>query len=484
MQKSKVEMKKLYLLVVTTVFLLNCSNEPGVKIEQEAKVTPPVDLDLSEILDRGYLNAAVDYSSTTYFVHKGEIMGFEYEMLKRLEEYLNIKVNIIINPSIDSSFKMLNKGEVDIIAYPLTITKDRKKLIAFTEHYVSQAQVLVQRKPENWRDMKLHEIERTLIRDQVELIDEEVFVLNSSSYIDALEALSDQIGGDINILEEEPFIDTEQLIENVANGVYDYTISDENIARVNMAYYPILDIETPVSFPRRIAWAVRQNADELLDTLNVGIKNIKRDGTLKVLYDKYFNSSRQARVIARSDYSSFSGSKLSPYDDLIKQNAERIGWDWKLLAAMVYQESKFEPASKSWAGAQGLLQLMPATAREYGVTNRSNPAQSLRGGADYLLWLEKQWLSRVPKAEEQLKFVMASYNVGLGHVYDACALTEKFGGDPTVWNEVSPNLLKLSQSKYYKDPVVKLGYARGSEPVNYVDEILQRYDRYKQLIKE
>ena len=372
---------------------------------------------------------------------------------------------------------MLNRGEVDIIAYPLTMTKERRKIIAFTEHYQSQRQMLVQRKPANWRDMKLHEIEKTLIRDQVELIDKEIYVLNSSSYIDALAALSEQIAGDINIIEEDPAVDTEQLIKNVAEGVYDYTISDENIARVNRAYHPILDFETPISFPRRIAWAVRKNAPILLDTLNAGISYTKKNGTIKILYDKYFSSSRQAAEIARSDYASFSGNKLSPYDDIIKKNAIRLGWNWRLLAAMVYQESKFDPVSKSWAGAQGLLQLMPATAKELGVTNRSSPTQSLAGGTSYLIWLEEQWMDKIEDPQERRKFVMASYNVGLGHVYDARSLTEKFGGNQAVWEEVKPNMLKLASHKYFSDPVVKLGYARGSEPVNYVDEILLRYER-------
>jgi len=474
-------MKWLNYLVFIVFFFQACSTEPPKEEADTVEVKkeiPPVDLDLEEILERGYINAAVDYSSTTYFVYRGEIMGFEYELLKRLEDYFQIKVNITVQPSIEESLKLLNKGEVDIIAYPLTINKERKKIIAFTDHYITQTQILVQRKPGNWRDMKLHEIEKTLLRDQVDLIDKDVHVLNHSSYIEALESLSEQIGGDINIIEDEPSVDTEQLIKNVAEGVYDYTISDENIAYVNKSYYPILDIETPVSFPRRIAWAVRLNAPELMDTLNFGIRELKRQGMINILYSKYFQSSRKAKRIADSDFSSFSGGNLSPYDEIIKKNAKRINWDWRLLAAMVYQESKFDPNTTSWAGAKGLLQMMPATAKEQGVTNRASPEQSLRGGADYILWLEKQWQPRVENPDEQLKFVMASYNVGLGHVYDACALTEKAGGDPELWADVRLSLLKLSNRKYYSDPVVKLGYARGSEPVNYVDEILERHDRY------
>ncbi len=480
-------MPRLLYLSLAFVFTMACSSDQQQDKPQTSVTSrhiPPVDLDFDEILARGYINAAVDYSSTSYFIYKGQIMGFEYELLKRLEDYFNLKVNIIVEPSIEATINMLNRGEIDIIAYPLTITKTRKKVIAFTHHYITQSQVLVQRKPENWRQMKLHEIEKTLIRNQVDLIDKEIHVLNHSSYVDALEALSEQIGGDITIIEEDPAKDTEQLIKDVAEGLFAFTVSDENIAKVNRAYYPILDVETPVSFPRRIAWAVRQNAPVLLDTLNYGIKSLKKQGLIKIIYDKYFNSTRKAKEIARSDYSSFSGQKLSPYDDLIKQNARKLNWDWRLLAAMVYQESQFDPQSQSWAGAAGLLQMMPATARAHGVTNRTDPGQSLRGGTDYLLWLERQWQSRVTNPGEQLKFILASYNVGIGHVYDACALTEKFGGDPTKWDEVKGYLLRLSNKKYYSDPVVKLGYARGSEPVKYVDEILVRYERYRQLIPE
>ena len=475
----------LFVLISVLFFAIACSNkegEPTADITTDEEAISPVELDLDEIRERGYLTAAVDYSSTSYFIYKGELMGFEYELLKSLEDYFDIKVNIIVQPSIKAAITQLNKGEIDLIAYPLTITKERKEKISFTESYTTQKQMLVQRKPDNWRDLKLHEIENALIRNQVDLIDKEIHVLNASSYVDALGALSDQIGGDIKIVEMDPKIDSEEIMRMVADGELTYTVADENLARVNLAYHPILDVETPISFPRRVAWAVRLNAPVLLDSLNWGFKSIDKTARFNNLYNKYFKSTRKSREIARSDYTSFSGQMLSPYDDLIKENAKRIGWDWRLVASMVYQESKFDPMSTSWVGAQGLFQLMPATAKEQGVTARTDPAQSLRGGTDYLIWLETYWQRLIPDEEELPKFIMASYNVGLGHIIDARALTEKFGGDKTKWKDVSANLLKLSNKQYYLDPVVKLGYARGIEPVNYVNEILVRYDRYKQLV--
>ena len=177
--------RRLLLPVLGLLLFFGCttpdSDDASGSNKREASQIDPVDLDLEEILERGYINAAVDYSSTSYFVYKGEIMGFEYELLKRLEDYFKVKVNITVEPSIESSIQKLNKGEIDIIAYPLTINKNRQRKIAFTEHYISQEQVLVQRKPENWRQMKLHEIEKTLIRDQVDLINKDVYVLNRNN---------------------------------------------------------------------------------------------------------------------------------------------------------------------------------------------------------------------------------------------------------------------------------------------------------------
>ena len=479
----------LFVLISILGLLLSCGqNEENigsdeVEVVEEAPIAP-IDFDLDKIKERGYINAAVDYSSTSYFIYKGELMGFEYELLKSLEDFLDIKVNIIVQPSLTAAFEQLNRGEVDLLAYPLTITKERKEQIAFTESYVTLQQMLIQRKPDNWRNLKAHEIEKQMIRNQVDLIDKEIHVLNASSYVGALEALSEQIGGDINIIEAEAGVDTEEIIQKVVDGEYSYTVADENLARVNDAYHDNIDVETPVSFPRRVAWAVRTSSPQLRDTLSYGFKTINRTANFNMLYNKYFKSSRKARQIAASDYSSFSGTMLSPYDDLIKQNAKRVGWDWQLLASMVYQESKFDPTSKSWVGAQGLLQMMPATAKEYGVTDRSNPAQSLKGGTDYLIWLEKYWQPSISDPEELDNFVMASYNVGMGHVIDARALTEKLGGDKDKWEDVQDSMLKLSKKEYYSDPVVKLGYARGSEPVKYVSEILERYERYKQLVPD
>jgi membrane-bound lytic murein transglycosylase F len=159
-----------------------------------------------------------------------------------------------------------------------------------------------------------------------------------------------------------------------------------------------------------------------------------------------------------------------------------LNWDWRLLASQVFQESKFHPDAHSWAGATGLLQLMPRTAKQYGVTNPLDPEDNVQGAVKFLKWLESYWQQRIPDDGERIKFVLASYNTGAGHVEDAQRLAEKYGGNSQRWEDVSYWLLQKSTQKYSSDEVVKFGFCRGLEPVNYVTNILERFDHYKQYV--
>ena len=480
-----VKLKLPFTLVIFILFIFSCKkNEEGTSEDTDIILTP-VSIDFKDIYQRGELRAAVDYSATTYFLYKGQPLGFEYELLTRYARSMKVKLKIIIQPSIKEAFAMLQRGEVDVVAYPLAITLQRKQLVNFTDRYTTVRQMLVQRKPEGWTGMNPYQLDKVLVRNQVDLLGKKVHVLNNSSYITSLKSLEKQIGGEILIVEDSASVESDELIKRVANGTYDYTVADENIAQVNATYYPNLDVETPVSFPTRIAWAVRKTSPILLDSLNHNIEKVKKSGMLNFLYRKYYESSRNVRLVANEEYTSLgSNPSLSPYDDLIKQNAKKLNWDWLMLASMVMQESKFNPRATSWVGAQGLLQLMPSTARHYGITRRTDPEQSLNGGTDYLLNLEKRWQENMEDQTDLVEFVLASYNVGIGHIIDARALVTKYGGNRDSWEEVSRYLKFLSKKKYYTDPVVKLGYCRGEEPVNYVEQIKNRYAIYKDLLKE
>ncbi len=443
----------------------------------------PVEFDLDKIIERGSLRAIVDNSSTSYFLYKGQPMGYEYELLQLLAKELGVELDLIVTASINEAFKKLNNGEGDIIAYTLTVTKERKKKVNFTSSHYTVRQVLVQRKPDGWRDLKKHEIENMLIRNQVDLIGKEVRVRQSSSFLDRLQNLSEEIGGDILIVEDTEDSETEALIKKVATGEIDYTVADEDIAMVTANYYRDIDISTPVSFPQQIAWAVRKNSPMLLQTTNEWIAKMKRGPIYNYTYNKYYRNPRATLNRVTSDYTSFTGNKLSPYDDLIQQLADSIQWDWRLLAAQIYQESRFDPKAKSWAGAMGLMQLISATAKRFGTTDVYDPVQSLKGGVNYLRYLDNIWAQSISDEEERRKFVLASYNVGPGHVIDARALAEKYGRDPNVWDDnVEYYVLNKSKPKFFNDPVVKSGYCRGEEPVNYVRQILIRYEQYLELL--
>jgi membrane-bound lytic murein transglycosylase F len=177
------------------------------------------------------------------------------------------------------------------------------------------------------------------------------------------------------------------------------------------------------------------------------------------------------------------GNRISAYDELIQEYSKELGWDWRLLAALVYKESGFDTTALSYAGAEGLLQLMPVTLERFGVSNPNDPRQSLQGGSRYLMYLDKFWRERVPDTNERLKFVLASYNIGQGHVEDAWRLAQKYGKNTHAWNDVSVYLKLKSDPAFYRDQVVKSGYAKGHIAVNYVRDVLELFYSYRTLIE-
>ncbi len=467
--------------LVLALLLSDCSPQGRVSdFSQE----PEVQVDLEQIRERGFLQAIIDNNSISYFIYKGQPMGYEYELLQSLTKYLKLELKIKVISGIEQSIDLLNKGEGDLIAFPLTITPKRTNYFSFTDPQFTTRQVLVQKKPANWRRMPHEQLERALIRSSNELAGKKVHVLNESSFKGNLDSLSTDLGGAIIVLEDSALAQTESLIKKVAEGEIEYTVTDENIAIVNTIYYPNLDINTVMSSPQQIAWAIRKNSPELTVAVNEWMKELKRTGKFRILYNKYFNSPRSSQRHITSDYSSKGGNKLSPYDEQIKREAKILGWDWRLLASVIYQESNFQPNAASWAGAVGLMQLMPATAEQFGAVDRTNPYQSLRAGVRYLKYLDKLWAKYVPDKNERLKFVLSSYNAGLSHIVDARHLARKYGKDPGKWVDVEMYLKEKSNPKFYRDPIVVAGYCKCEEPINYVKDILNRYEEYKILIGE
>ncbi|AXJ02367.1 membrane-bound lytic murein transglycosylase F [Cyclonatronum proteinivorum] len=462
------------------LLLAGCGGNGGTEHTEQLR-GPQVELDFDAILERGTLRAITSYSPVSYFIYRGQPMGYEYELLNIFAEKHDLDIEMIVARDLGDMFDMLNRGEGDLVAYGLTITRDRRQDIAFTVPLNTTRQVLVQRKPDSWRQMRLHEIERTLTRSPIDLAGETVVVRRASAYEERIRNLEDEIGADINVVVADTGVTTEQLIRMVAEREIDFTIADENIARLNRAYFPILDIETPVSLPQQTAWGVRLNSPQLLEALNDWLTAYQRDSEYYVIYNKYFENTRAFRNRLSSQFMFSEGGQISDFDDLIRDNAERIGWDWKLLAALIYQESQFNPNARSWAGAVGLMQLMPNTARAFGARNPRDPRESIEAGVAFIEWLEDYWESRIEDPEQRQRFVIASYNVGQGHVQDARRLADAFGANPDVWDDVAVYLEKKMYAEYYNHEVVQFGYARGIEPVRYVNNILYIYQHYRSL---
>lgn len=478
--RNKIILSLFILIGIACVYfsVLTARRQSGLK-----NFVPATSFDLQKIKKRGKIIALTDNSSTSFYIYKGDSMGYEYELLSTFAKEIGVKLEVVVAKNMNSIFHMLNNGEVDIIAANLTVTKDRLNIVDFSAPLMFVPQVLVQRKPDGWQNMTIGEQDKKLIRSTVDLSRKSIHVRKGSSFYSRLMSLSEEIGEKINIVEVPGEYDTEQLISKVANGEIDFTIADENVALSNQTYYSNIDVETHISFPQKIAWAIRKQSPELKDALNEWIEKRKESRDDLAVYNKYFKAKKKNTGRARIRYASFSGGKISEYDDLIKTYSVKIGWEWTLLASMIYQESNFSPTARSWAGANGFMQLVPATAKHYGLdTLDATAEQSLEAGTSYILDLDKYWRGHIPDKEERIKFVLGSYNAGIGHVIDARNLAIKHGKDPDKWfDNVDFMLMQKSNPLIYNDPVVKCGYCRGQETYQYVREILNRYQHYKKM---
>jgi membrane-bound lytic murein transglycosylase F len=319
-----------------------------------------------------------------------------------------------------------------------------------------------------------------LVQHPSELAGKRVTLPEGSPYGPTLLELEDEISGDISIVEVDASAET--VVREIAKGNVAYTVTDMNVAELHGAQFRNLAIRPVVGGAKKVAWAVHPRARQLLDTLNAWIDDEKTGPVFDQMYKKYFVDQRAFLKRAESRYLTSETGTLSPYDSLLKSHAPRLGWDWRLLGSQMFQESRFDPKARSWVGATGLMQLMPATARQFGVRAITNPSQNVDGGVKFLLWLDKYWTKRIEDPKERLKFILASYNAGAGHVEDAQRLAEHHGDDPKRWEAVAYWLLQLAKQEHYAHPVVRYGFCRGTEPVTYVKVILERFEHYKQFV--
>ena len=457
------EKKKGILLALVVIFLVfgaigYLNNWFSKSAEQEFI------LDKEGIQARGTLRVAVDNNSSSYYIYRGRRMGYEYELRLDLGKRIGVQVEFIVAADIDEAFSQLADGRVDLIAMNLQQNTDTKRVVSFTEPIGSMSTVLVGR-------------EKLLSWDS--LGKDTVVVRKGAVYTKQLVQLKDSLDLGFSILEVPDH--EEILLDRVAEMEVKWTVAEKTVAQTNATYYDELHLGLDVSKEGPVTWAIRSTSTDLLQLINTWLVDNKEVFIYRT-YSKYFLNSKNQYDRSTSEYSSLGGNQISVFDELIQENAKSLGWDWRLLAALVYKESRFDTSALSYAGAQGLLQLMPVTLERFGVTNPNDPAESLGGGVRYLQYLDKFWLERVPETNERIKFILASYNIGQGHVEDAWRLTLKYRKNTQSWKDVSYFLNLKSDPKYYRDPVVKSGYAKGNTAVNYVRDVLALFQSYKALV--
>lgn len=459
-------MKQITWLILVCICMLACRQQPhstGIDIEH---------YDLPQMKDSGVLVALTLNSSISYFDYRGEPMGFQYELANQFAQSLGLKLEIKTARNVQELVHMLLQGEGDLIAYPLPVTKEFKDSVIFCGEDIITHQVLVQR---NGRKTKP-------IKDVTELIGKKIHA-QPGKYLDRLINLDKELGGGILIQQaNHDSISTEDLINQVANEEIDYAVCDNDLARLNKTYYPNLNISLAISFDQRASWAVRKTSPLLSEAADQWHKENMTSPAYTASMKKYFENSKR---MPHGPILSIKDGKISHFDHLFKKYAPELDWDWRVMASLAYNESNFDTTAVSWVGAKGLMQLMPRTARAMGIPEgkESNAEESVKAATKYLALLARSF-SKITDPNEKMKFILASYNAGIGHVFDAMALAEKYGKDKYVWdNNVADYILLKSNEEYFNDPVCKNGYFRGRETFNFVKDILARAEVYKQKVK-
>ena len=459
-------MKQTFVLILACICMLACRQQP------QQTMVHTEHYDLPQMKDSGVLTVLTMNSSISYFDYRGEPIGYQYELAKQFAQSLGLKLEMKTARSTQEMVDMLLLGEGDLIAYPLPITKAFKDTLEFCGEDIVTHQVLVQRNGTK---------QQKALTNVTDLLDKKVHA-KPGKHLDRLTNLDKELGGGILIQPvTNDSITNEDLIMQVSQGIIDYAISDDDLARLNKTYYPNLNISLPVSFDQRASWAVRKTSPLLAKAADEWHQKNVSSPAYKASAKKYFELNKR---LPQGPILSVKDGKISHFDHLFKKYAKGIDWDWRVIASLAFNESSFDTTAVSWVGARGLMQLMPRTARAMGVPEgkEHDAEESVRAATKYLGHLTRAF-SKVPDPNERIKFVLGSYNAGIGHVYDAMALAEKYGKDKYVWDDnVAVYILLKSNEEYFNDPVCKNGYFRGRETFNFVKDILGRAEMYKQKI--
>ncbi len=447
-----------FLLLLTVLLFYSCH-------QKKAEVPPTlVSTDLKNIIKSDTLRVATMYGSTSYFLFRDELMGFDYEMVESLADYLHVNLKLSIAQTETQMAEMLQTHQVDIVAYNIIETKKLKQLFNFVLPQSESYLVLVQN------------IGSKALSDVTELAGKTVYVTPNSIFLSRLQSLNEEIGGTIKIVVAADSLSNDDLITMVADKKIEYTLAYHKTALLYKSYRKNLDCRMSVGFDQRNGWLIRNTNPELKHAIEKWENSEETKSFESDLFSKYWERSpyfvmKKVRIPKGA---------ISPFDHLFKKYASQIDWDWRLLASVAFHESRFYSSTVSWAGASGLMQLMPRTAANFGLDRQTimNPEKNIEAGVQYIKSLNLSF-RRIENKDERIKFILAAYNCGPAHILDAMALANKYGKNSKIWfNQVDYFLQKESEPEFYDDPVVKYGYFSGKETVRYVRNTLDTYEKY------
>jgi membrane-bound lytic murein transglycosylase F len=415
---------------------------------------------LQHIKDAGVLHVLTRNAATTYFTGPNGPQGLEYDLVKAFADHLGVSLKISIEDNLNNMLTKVQDNEVDFAAAGLTITADREKTLRFSKSYQSITQQLIYHRsiprPKNMGDA---------IEGMME-------VVAGSSHIEKLNELKNKhprLSWD-----ENKDAGSTELLMLVAERVIDFTIADSNEVLLTRRFHPEIGTAFNISKPQPLAWAFPKSGDDsLYKEANKFLASYKKSGQLAQLLKRHYEHARKYDYAGTSTYLGHVRYRLPRYQEMFENAGEVNELDWQLIAAVAYQESHWNPRAVSPTGVRGIMMLTNRTAKDLGVKDRTVPAQSIKGGAQYIRELSEKFSDKLDE-KDRLWFTLAAYNVGFGHLEDARLITKRRGGNPDKWVDVKESLPLLRRKRWYKK--TRYGYARGNEPVKYVENIRSYYD--------
>ncbi len=438
------------------------------------------------------------YSPTSFFILRGDTLGYDYERICAFARDNGIAIRFHVASSMKELISLVENNKVHIAAYEIPMTAEYKEHVTHCGEQSITYQVLVQRAT------------RDTLTNVTQLVGKEVYVIHGSSYEARLKNLDNELGGGIKIhaIDNDSLI-SEDLIDMVASGRLPYTIAQSDIAQINKTYNDSISISLKIGFPQRASWATGKDRLWLANAINTWAGNNATITNARAIKQRYFEMNKHhldsLRAVSDSINSIINPSKtetgeidyskiyqrragdISGYDRLFKKYAATAGVEWTVLAAIAYVESDFNPNVVSWAGAVGLMQIMPSTARSYGFTEDDlrNPEKSVYIASLIINKTDKFLQSYISNRAERLRFNLGAYNAGVGHITDAMKLAQKYNKNPHVWySNVEAAVLWKTHPEFYNDPVCSYGYCRGTETVNYVRQVENAYRVFRNYVNK